>query len=112
METKLGVVLTYIPTNVVPTFGFVHIGIQPSINVEIFVSRTGFGPQLKALKHVDDNSKLELAQFAELVRLMLHKIIESLVDFSQHGMSKVVTSMIGVKQGCPLSNPLFQSFYR
>ena len=43
-----------------------NIGIYPTINVGISVSKIGYAAQIKAMKQVVGKSKLELAQFAEL----------------------------------------------
>ncbi|KAL6538174.1 hypothetical protein OROGR_012162 [Orobanche gracilis] len=74
VETQSGDISAYIPTNVISiTDGQIFLsanlfnaGIRPDINVSISVSRVGSSAQIKAMKHVTDKLKLELAQFAEL----------------------------------------------
>ncbi|PIA34346.1 hypothetical protein AQUCO_03800144v1 [Aquilegia coerulea] len=74
VETQSGDVSAYIPTNVISiTDGQIFLsadlfnsGIQPAINVGIFVSRVGSTAQIKAMKQVAGKLKLELAQFTEL----------------------------------------------
>nr|YP_009776551.1 ATP synthase CF1 alpha subunit [Moeroris amara]QJA27037.1 ATP synthase CF1 alpha subunit [Moeroris amara] len=74
VETQLGDVSAYIPTNVISiTDGQIFLsadlfnaGIRPAINVGISVSRVGSAAQIKAMKQVAGKLKLELAQFAEL----------------------------------------------
>nr|WMP11825.1 ATP synthase subunit alpha [Laurencia australis] len=74
IETQVGDVSAYIPTNVISiTDGQIFLsgdlfnsGIRPAINVGISVSRVGSAAQIKAMKQVAGKLKLELAQFAEL----------------------------------------------
>ncbi|PHT59668.1 ATP synthase subunit alpha, chloroplastic [Capsicum baccatum] len=74
VETQLGDVSAYIPTNVISiTDGQIFLsanlfnsGIRPAINVGISVFRVGSAAQIKAMKQVAGKLKLELAQFAEL----------------------------------------------
>uniref|UniRef100_M8BM12 ATP synthase subunit alpha, mitochondrial n=1 Tax=Aegilops tauschii TaxID=37682 RepID=M8BM12_AEGTA len=75
IETQAGDVLTYIPTNVISiTDGQICLeielfyrGIRPAINVGLSASRVGSVAQLKAMKQVCGSSKLELAQYREVV---------------------------------------------
>jgi F-type H+-transporting ATPase subunit alpha len=74
IETEAGDVSAYIPTNVISiTDGQIFLskdlfnsGIKPAIDVGISVSRVGSAAQIKAMKQVAGQLKLELAQFAEL----------------------------------------------
>src|SRR5512143_1651426 len=74
IETQAGDVSAYIPTNVISiTDGQIFLetdlfyqGVRPAINVGISVSRVGSAAQLKAMKQVAGQLKLELAQFREL----------------------------------------------
>ncbi len=74
IETQLGDVSAYIPTNVISiTDGQIYLepdlfnaGVRPAINVGISVSRVGGAAQTKAMKKVAGKLKLELAQFREL----------------------------------------------
>ncbi|RMG56577.1 MAG: F0F1 ATP synthase subunit alpha [Acidobacteria bacterium] len=74
IETQLGDVSAYIPTNVISiTDGQIyletdlfHSGIRPAINVGISVSRVGGAAQIKAMKQVAGRLRLELAQYREL----------------------------------------------
>lgn len=74
IETKLGDVSSYIPTNVISiTDGQIylesdlfHKGIRPAINVGLSVSRVGSAAQTKAMKKVAAKLRLDLAQFREL----------------------------------------------
>lgn len=74
IETKLGDVSAYIPTNVISiTDGQIYLesnlfyqGIRPAVNVGLSVSRVGASAQTKAMKKVAGKLRLELAQFREL----------------------------------------------
>ncbi|KKU05763.1 MAG: ATP synthase subunit alpha [Parcubacteria group bacterium GW2011_GWA2_45_30] len=74
IETQLGDVSAYIPTNVISiTDGQIYLepelfyqGIRPAVNVGLSVSRVGSAAQTKAMKRVAGKLRLELAQFREL----------------------------------------------
>jgi F-type H+-transporting ATPase subunit alpha len=74
IETQLGDVSAYIPTNVISiTDGQIYLetdlfyqGIRPAISVGLSVSRVGSAAQVKAMKQVAGRVKLDLAQFREL----------------------------------------------
>ncbi|HDN80037.1 MAG TPA: F0F1 ATP synthase subunit alpha [Chloroflexi bacterium] len=74
IETQLGDITTYIPTNVISiTDGQIYLepelfnaGIRPAINVGLSVSRVGGHAQIKAMRKVAGKLRLELAQFREL----------------------------------------------
>src|SRR3989339_229502 len=74
IETQLGDVTAYIPTNVISiTDGQIYLesdlfyqGTRPAVNVGLSVSRVGSSAQTKAMKKVAGKLRLELAQFREL----------------------------------------------
>jgi len=74
IETLLGDVSAYVPTNVISiTDGQLFLendlfnaGIRPALNVGISVSRVGGDAQTKAMKQVAGRLKLEMAQFRDL----------------------------------------------
>lgn len=74
IETQLGDVSAYIPTNVISiTDGQIYLesslfykGFRPAVNVGLSVSRVGSSAQTKAMKKVAGKLRLELAQFREL----------------------------------------------
>ena len=74
IETQLGDVTAYIPTNVISiTDGQIYLesglfyqGTRPAVNVGLSVSRVGSAAQTKAMKKVAGKLRLELAQFREL----------------------------------------------
>jgi len=78
IETQLGDVTAYIPTNVISiTDGQIYLeselffqGIRPAVNIGLSVSRVGGDAQTKAMKKVAGKLRLELAQFRELQTFM------------------------------------------
>lgn len=74
IETLLGDVSAYVPTNVISiTDGQIYLegnlfnaGIRPAINVGLSVSRVGGDAQTKAMKQVAGRLRLEMAAFREL----------------------------------------------
>jgi F-type H+-transporting ATPase subunit alpha len=74
IETQLGDVAAYIPTNVISiTDGQIYLetdlfnaGVRPAMNVGLSVSRVGGSAQTKAMRKVAGKLRLELAQFREL----------------------------------------------
>ena len=78
IETQLGDVTAYIPTNVISiTDGQIYLesdlffqGVRPAVNIGLSVSRVGAAAQTKAMKKVAGKLRLELAQFRELQTFM------------------------------------------
>jgi F-type H+-transporting ATPase subunit alpha len=74
IETQLGDVSAYIPTNVISiTDGQIYLesdlfygGIRPAVNVGLSVSRVGGAAQVKAMRQVAGKLRLDLAQYREL----------------------------------------------
>lgn len=74
IETLLGDVSAYVPTNVISiTDGQIYLegnlfyaGIRPAVNVGISVSRVGGDAQTKAMKQVAARLRLDMAQYREL----------------------------------------------
>jgi F-type H+-transporting ATPase subunit alpha len=74
IETQLGDVSAYIPTNVISiTDGQIYLetdlfyaGIRPAVNVGLSVSRVGGSAQVKAMRQVAGKLRLDLAQYREL----------------------------------------------
>ncbi len=74
IETQAGDISTYIPTNLISITdgqiylenGLFHQGVKPAINVGLSVSRVGGNAQIKAMKQVSGNLRLELAQYREM----------------------------------------------
>jgi F-type H+-transporting ATPase subunit alpha len=74
IETQAGDVSAYIPTNVISiTDGQIYLesdlfyaGIRPAVNVGLSVSRVGSSAQIKAMRQVAGQLRLQLAQFRNL----------------------------------------------
>ena len=74
IETQAGDISAYIPTNVISiTDGQIFLesdlfyaGVRPAINAGLSVSRVGGSAQIKAMKKVAGNLRLDLAQYNEL----------------------------------------------
>jgi len=74
IETQMGDVSAYIPTNVISiTDGQIYLegdlffaGQRPAVNVGLSVSRVGGNAQTKAMKKIAGSLRLDLAQFREL----------------------------------------------
>src|SRR3990167_1225122 len=74
IETQMGDVSAYIPTNVISiTDGQIYLesdlfysGIRPAVNVGLSVSRVGGSAQIRAMRQVAGKLRLDLAQYREL----------------------------------------------
>ena len=97
IETLLGDVSAYIPTNVISiTDGQIYLesnlfnaGIRPAINVGISVSRVGGSAQTKAMKQVAARLRLDMASYRELAAFSqfgsdLDKTTQSMLNRGQH----------------------------
>ncbi len=98
IETLLGDVSAYIPTNVISiTDGQIYLesdlfyaGIRPAINVGLSVSRVGGDAQTKAMKQVAGRLRLDMAAFREVAA------------FAQFGsdLDKATQAQLAVASGC------------
>jgi F-type H+-transporting ATPase subunit alpha len=97
IETQLGDVSAYIPTNVISiTDGQIYLegnlfyaGIRPAINVGLSVSRVGGDAQTKAMKQVASRLRLDMASFRELAAFAqfgsdLDKATQAQLNRGQH----------------------------
>ncbi len=97
IETLLGDVSAYIPTNVISiTDGQIYLesnlfyaGIRPAINVGLSVSRVGGDAQTKAMKQVAGRLRLDMAAFRELAAFAqfgsdLDKATQAQLNRGQH----------------------------
>jgi F-type H+-transporting ATPase subunit alpha len=74
IETQLGDISSYIPTNVISiTDGQIYLeadlfnaGIRPALNLGLSVSRVGGAAQIPAMRQVAGRMRLDLAQYREL----------------------------------------------
>jgi F-type H+-transporting ATPase subunit alpha len=107
IETLLGDVSAYIPTNVISiTDGQIYLesnlfyaGIRPAVNVGISVSRVGGDAQTKAMKQVAGKLRLDMAQFRELAA------------FAQFGSDLDKTTQTQLDRGQRLQEILKQAQY-
>jgi len=107
VETQLGDVSAYIPTNVISITdgqifleaGLFYNGIRPAVNVGLSVSRVGSLAQLAAMKNLAGSLKLELAQYREAL------------GFAQFGsdLDEVTTKLL--KRGSSLTALLLQGLH-
>ncbi|MBE6030292.1 MAG: F0F1 ATP synthase subunit alpha [Clostridiales bacterium] len=107
IETQAGDVSAYIPTNVISiTDGQVYLetelffsGQRPAVNAGISVSRVGGNAQIKAMKKVASQVKMELAQYRELA------------SFSQFGSDVDKDTKARLDHGAVLMEVLKQGQY-
>lgn len=108
IETQVGDVSAYIPTNVISiTDGQIFLdsqlfnsGFRPAINAGISVSRVGGSAQIKAMKQVAAKVKLELAQYNELL------------TFAQFGSDLDKATKAQLERGHRIMEVLKQSQYK
>jgi len=107
IETLLGDVSAYIPTNVISiTDGQIYLesdlfnaGIRPGVNVGISVSRVGGSAQTKAMRQVAGKLRLDMAQFRELAA------------FAQFGSDLDKATLAQLERGRRLQEILKQAQY-
>ncbi len=108
IETLLGDVSAYIPTNVISiTDGQIYLesdlfnaGIRPAINAGISVSRVGGAAQTKAMRQVAGKLRLDMSQFRELAA------------FAQFGSDLDKTTVSQLERGKRLQEILKQPQYK
>ena len=108
IETQLGDVSAYIPTNVISiTDGQIYLetdlfyaGVRPAVNVGLSVSRVGGSAQVKAMRQVAGKLRLDLAQYRELAA------------FAQFGSELDKTSQQQLARGERMQELLKQDQYK
>ena len=108
IETQAGDVSGYIPTNVISiTDGQIYLvpelfnqGIRPAVNIGISVSRVGGNAQIKAMKQVAGQLRMDLAQYRELA------------TFAQFGTELDKASQAQLDRGERLTEILKQDQYK
>jgi F-type H+-transporting ATPase subunit alpha len=108
IETQLGDVSAYIPTNVISiTDGQIYLesdlfygGVRPAVNVGLSVSRVGGSAQIKAMRQVAGKLRLDLAQFRELAA------------FAQFGSDLDKATQMQIARGQRMVEILKQGQYR
>jgi F-type H+-transporting ATPase subunit alpha len=112
IETQLGDVSAYIPTNVISiTDGQIYLdtdlfyqGIRPAVDVGLSVSRVGGSAQIKAMKTVAGPLRLNLAQFRELAaytKLSADELDKASRD--QLARGERITAVLKQKQFVPMA---------
>jgi F-type H+-transporting ATPase subunit alpha len=107
IETLLGDVSAYVPTNVISiTDGQIYLennlfyaGIRPAVNVGLSVSRVGGDAQTRAMKQVAGRLRLDMASYRELAA------------FAQFGSDLDKATQYRLNQGQKLQEILKQSQY-
>jgi len=107
IETLLGDVAAYVPTNVISiTDGQIYLesdlfnaGIRPAINVGISVSRVGGSAQTQAMKQVAGKMRLDMASF------------RALAAFAQFGSDLDKATQAQLNKGLRLQEILKQKQY-
>jgi F-type H+-transporting ATPase subunit alpha len=107
IETQAGDVSGYIPTNVISiTDGQIYLepelfnqGVRPAVNIGISVSRVGGNAQIKAMKQVAGQLRMDLAQYRELA------------TFAQFGTELDKASQAQLDRGDRLTEILKQDQY-
>jgi F-type H+-transporting ATPase subunit alpha len=111
IETQLGDVTAYIPTNVISiTDGQIYLesdlfyqGMRPAVNVGLSVSRVGSAAQTKAMKKVAGKLRLELAQFRELQTFMQFASDVDEATKKKISKGKIITEILKQPDLAPIS---------
>jgi F-type H+-transporting ATPase subunit alpha len=113
IETLLGDVSAYIPTNVISiTDGQIYLesnlfnaGIRPAVNVGISVSRVGGDAQTKAMKQVAGRLRLDMASYRELAAFALMASDLDKATQQQLGRGQRMQEILKQPQYSPMSLP-------
>ncbi len=113
IETLLGDVSAYIPTNVISiTDGQIYLesnlfnaGIRPAVNVGISVSRVGGDAQTKAMKQVAGRLRLDMAAYRELAAFALMSSDLDKTTQQQLGRGQRMQEILKQPQYSPMSLP-------
>lgn len=111
IETQLGDVTAYIPTNVISiTDGQIYLesdlfyqGTRPAVNIGLSVSRVGGNAQTKAMKKVAGKLRLELAQFREMQTFMQFASDVDEATKKKISKGKIVTEILKQSDLAPIS---------
>jgi F-type H+-transporting ATPase subunit alpha len=111
IETLLGDVSAYIPTNVISiTDGQIYLesnlfnaGIRPAVNVGISVSRVGGDAQSKAMKQVAGRLRLDMAAYRELAAFALMSSDLDKTTQQQLGRGQRMQEILKQPQYSPMS---------
>ncbi|MCX6724299.1 MAG: F0F1 ATP synthase subunit alpha [Candidatus Staskawiczbacteria bacterium] len=111
IETQLGDVTAYIPTNVISiTDGQIYLesdlfyqGVRPAVNIGLSVSRVGSAAQTKAMKKVAGKLRLELAQFRELQTFVQFASDVDEATKKKISKGKIITEILKQSDLAPIS---------
>ena len=111
IETQAGDVSAYIPTNVISiTDGQIylesalfHSGQRPAVNVGISVSRVGGSAQVKAMRQVAGQLRLDLAQYNELAAFAQFGSDLDKASLDQLRRGERMVELLKQDQYCPLA---------
>jgi F-type H+-transporting ATPase subunit alpha len=111
IETLLGDVSAYIPTNVISiTDGQIYLegnlfnaGIRPAVNVGISVSRVGGDAQTRAMKQVAGRLRLDMAAYRELAAFALMSSDLDKTTQQQLGRGQRMQELLKQPQYAPMS---------
>jgi F-type H+-transporting ATPase subunit alpha len=111
IETLLGDVSSYVPTNVISiTDGQIYLesnlfnaGIRPAVNVGISVSRVGGDAQTKAMKQVAGRLRLDMAAYRELAAFALMSSDLDKATRQQLGRGQRMQEILKQPQYSPMS---------
>jgi F-type H+-transporting ATPase subunit alpha len=113
IETLLGDVSAYVPTNVISiTDGQIYLesnlfnaGIRPAVNVGISVSRVGGDAQTRAMKQVAGRLRLDMAAYRELAAFALMASDLDKATQQQLGRGQRMQEILKQSQYRPMSLP-------
>jgi len=113
IETLLGDVSAYVPTNVISiTDGQIYLetnlfnaGIRPAVNVGVSVSRVGGDAQTKAMKQVAGRLRLDMAAYRELAAFALMASDLDRATQQQLGRGQRMQEVLKQPQYSPMSLP-------
>ena len=111
IETLLGDVSAYVPTNVISiTDGQIYLesnlfnaGIRPAVNVGISVSRVGGDAQTKAMKQVAGRLRLDMAAYRELAAFAMMAYDNDKDTQQQLGRGQRMQEILKQPQYAPMS---------
>src|SRR5499427_9263070 len=110
IETQLGDVAAYIPTNVISiTDGQIYLesdlfysGVRPAVNTGLSVSRVGGNAQIKAMRQVAGSLRLNMAQFRDLAAFAQFGSDLDKATLSQLNRGQRLTEVLKQDQYVPL----------
>lgn len=110
IETQLGDISSYIPTNVISITdgqifldtGLFNAGNRPAVNAGISVSRVGGAAQIKAMRKVAGSLRIDLAQYREKAHFSLFSEDIDKETKAQLVRGKIVTELLKQTKNAPM----------